>query len=1337
MMTSPPREANSDAAQLNQAFTVADAPLSAVQRRVWLLGHLRPELVEYNMTQTFELSGPLDTAAFDAAFQLVVERHSILRSRVVEDAAEGPLLRAEPASTIQLQQTDLRHMAVGSAFEEAHRLDDLDVNRPFDLANGPWMRARLTELPAHQYLFTVVVHHIAVDAASMQILWSELSKAYAAFLAESRPDLPPLPMQFGDYANLMSRQLDSPEMAGEVEHWRRRLAGASETELRTDHPRPAVRGGKGQRLSHTVDPAVADGVRELSRKHHVTPFMVLLAAFNALVARHSGSRDVTVGVPMSGRTLPETEALIGFFVNTVALRTDLSGNPTFAELLSRVRATALDAYEHQAAPFDLLVDELRPERDLSRNPLFQLMFNQVEEQSSWLSLPGVSVRPLQSQTDQARFDLEVTVVTRGQQIEVLICYATELFEAKTIGRFGEQYQQLLAEVVRRPETRVGDLDVLTPEEKRLLLAEQSVSTRLEPMRFVHDLIDEQASCTPDAIALCGPDGAELTYAQLAERSSALAATLRTAGADQRAPVAVLVERSPDMVVALLAVHKAGAAYLPLEPTYPRDRLILMLADSGAELLVGRRTHADSLGLSANVRVIDVGQRLPSDAAHELTPAAPLAMDDVAYHIYTSGSTGRPKGVMVTHRGLANFVLDTARRLETSDKDVYCSITTIAFDISVLELFVPLSRGARVVVVDQATASDGAALARVLASSAVTVLGATPATWHMLLLSGWVGNKLQAVSGGEAMSPQLAAALAPKVFRLWNFYGPTETTAYASLQRVVLQEGTDPVPIGRPIANTKMYVVDSELRLMPVGAVGELLIGGAGVTRGYAGRPGLTAERFVPDPFGTGERLYRTGDLARWRHDGTLEYVGREDTQVKVRGYRIELGEIEAVLQRYPSVARGAVTTVGDGLEIRIVGYVSWRDQPDEAGLHRFLRDRLPQYMVPADLVTVDEMPLSSNGKVDRKRLPKPDRSTSTESVAPRDALELRVTSICERVLGRSPIGVHDDFFAAGGNSLNAFELVEAVRRELGASVPLSMFFRTPTIEGLCAALPDVSAVADELLVPLATGPGETDTPLFLIHPGGGGVSSYIHLGRELEGKLTVYGIESVGYNTDETPLSTVEEMAQRYLAEIETVQPLGPRVLAGWSFGGLVALEMAGQLERAGRPVTALILLDAPTPGGTGPADDEDVLSRLGTEAGLPTDEVESLDDDELIAALVRHSHQVGKLPARVESTAIRRMVAVARANIAAASRYRPEAVVTADIHLLTVSESHPTLNSPDVNPAVWNTFTHSEVHLVPVSGNHHDMVHPPYAGELAAQIAKISQTIDEREKVGEPGIDH
>ncbi|MFF4961816.1 amino acid adenylation domain-containing protein [Streptomyces sp. NPDC001222] len=1319
-----------------QAITegaVADAPLSAAQRRLWFLEQLRPELVEYNMAQVLELSGALDAEALDAALALVVDRHSILRSRVVQDTDGTPRLHVEPSAVVPLRRTDLRHLPADEAHAEALRLSRGDTERPFDLSEAPWLRARLAELPGRRYLFTVVVHHIAVDAASMQILWSELSQAYTAFVSGGRPELPALPMQFADYASWAARHLDAESMAGELSHWKRTLAGADATELRTDHPRPAVRSGQGARLSHVVDPSVARGVRELAHSHHTTPFMVLFAAFAALVSRHTGSRDVTVGIPISGRMREETERLIGFFVNTVLLRTDLGGDPTFTELLTRVRGTTLDAYEHQELPFDLLVDELRPERDLSRNPLFQLMFNLVEEQTSRLELPGVSVRSLPVETDTARFDLDITVVTQGERMEVLLSYATEIFEAETVARFAEHYRQVLAQVVARPDTRLGDLEVLTPGERQLLRHDWNDSAQPEPDRFVHELVDEHAERTPDAIALVGADGEQVTYAQLAERSAALAATLRAAGAGQQAPVGVLIERSPETVVALLAILKAGAAYLPLEPTYPRDRLQFMLADSGAGLLLTRPTLAASLGLGAGLRVIDVGEPPSAAPAREAPASGRVDRDDLAYVIYTSGSTGRPKGVMVTHRGLANFAQDMVRNLGLSGRDVLCTVTTIAFDASVLELFVPLSCGARLVIVDRATASDGAGLARLLAAQDATVLAATPATWHLLLLSGWEGAGLQAVSGGEAMSTQLAAELAPKVSRLWNLYGPTETTVYSTLHQVTPDNPAGSVPIGRPLANTRLYVVDDQLRLVPVGAVGELLIGGAGLTRGYAGRPGLTAERFVPDPFGTGERLYRTGDLARWRPDGTLEYIGREDTQVKIRGYRIELGEIESVLQRYPAVARAAVTTAGDGMGRRIVGYVSWRDRPDEAGLRSFVQDRLPQYMAPAALVGLAEMPMTPNGKVDRKRLPEPDRSGDTAPVNPRDVLELRVTSICERVLGRTPVGVRDDFFAAGGNSLTAFELVEAVRRELGVSVPLSTFFREPTIEGLCSALPDVSAVADQLLVPLATGPDRSGPPLFLVHPHGGGVSSYVSLGRELDGELTVHGIEAVGYNTDTDPLNTVEDIAERYLRDIRTVAPEGPRLLAGWSFGGVVAYEMAVRLERVGRPVEALILLDSPVPGSADLVGDEDVLSRFGADAGLAAEEMESLDDEQLIAALVRQSHQAGRLPGRVESTAVRRMVAVARANAVAAGRYRPGATIGADVHLLTVSESHPTLKSPDVDPVAWQALTHGHVHRVPVPGNHHDMVHPPHVGELAARIAEIARSLHGTATTGNP----
>ncbi len=701
------------------------------------------------------------------------------------------------------------------------------------------------------------------------------------------------------------------------------------------------------------------------------------------------------------------------------------------------------------------------------------------------------------------------------------------------------------------------------------------------------------------------------------------------------------------------------------------------------------------------------------------PTVQVRPDDLAYVIYTSGSTGRPKGVMVPHRGLVNFVADIGRTLSLSADDVQCAVTTVAFDAAVLELFVPLVRGAKVVLVDRETSADGAALARIVSESGTTVMAATPATWHLLLLSGWQGGAVQAVTGGEALSAQLAQELAPRVSRLWNVYGPTETSVYSTVQLIAPDAPGEPVSIGLPIANTQAHVVDDRMRLVPIGAVGELVIGGAGVTRGYAGRPALTAERFVPDPFGAGDRLYRTGDLARRRPDGRLEFIGREDTQVKIRGHRIELGEIESVLQRYPAVNRAAVITAGEDMARRIVGYVSWRDEPDEPGLRAFLREHLPQYMVPAVLVGLERMPLTPNGKVDRKQLPEAaprpppgpshpatrwscgsPRSASGSSAGPRGCagrLLRRRWQLAQRVrTGRGG--------SAGARSERAAEHVLPVAHHRG---PVRRAPRTD--RGLRAAAgPAVDGLTHQ---PLAAVPGPSARRRRqLLHGPGAGTGGRCRPVRRRGGRLQHGRGPAAHRRGDRRALSRRDS----------GTGPEGPVLLGGWSFGGVVAFEMAVRLERAGREVGTLVLLDSPVPGSADLVGDEDVLSRFGADAGLSSDEMDELDDNALIAALVRQSHQDGRLPDRIESTAVRRMVEVARANGEAAGRYRPGAVVHADVHLLTVSESHPTLKSPAVDPDAWRALTHGRVSTVPVPGNHHDMVHPPNVAELAARIAEI-----------------
>ncbi|MFI5756581.1 amino acid adenylation domain-containing protein [Streptomyces sp. NPDC051569] len=1326
-----------------QALTAdgsGDRPLSASQRRMWFLERLNPGTAEYNVPSAVMLHGPLDTAALTASLTAIVDRHQVLRSRVLLGEGDAPLQHVEPGSVFTPVVTDLREHTADEARALADRLAAEDAGRPFDLTEAPWLRARLVQLPGEAHLLILIVHHIAVDGVSMSVLWTELTSLYTALVAGRKPELAPLPIQYGDYAAWSREHLTSENLAGQLDYWRGRLDGATATELPTDRPRPAVRSGDGAQVRFSLPAALTERLGQLAQDHSVTLFMVLLAAFNATVARHAASTDVTVGTPIAGRTRRETESLVGFFVNTLLMRTDLSGDPTFAELLARVRATSLEAYQHQELPFDLLVEALQPERDLSRNPLFQIMFTLVDAQSGALDIPGVTTTPVELHTDSVRFDLDVILVNYGDRVEGMFTFATDLFDRETTERLAQHYQRLLDQVAADARRRLSRISVLTPGEEEKLRSVWNDTAAPIPDRCLHELIDEQAARTPDAVALTTPGGEDISYAGLAERSAGLAARLRAAGAGPDAPVAVLLDRSPEAVVAVLATLKAGAAYLPLDPGYPSDRVAYMLADSGARLLLSRKDLAESFETGPDVRLIDLGDP-GADAPADGHPAPAVHPGGLAYLIYTSGSTGQPKAVMVPHHGLANFTADLADRLRIDRRDTVCAVTTIGFDIAVLELLVPLTRGATVVVVDRETASDGARLAATLRDSGTTLLQATPATWHLLLMSGWQGAALRAVCGGEALSRQLALDLVGKVDELWNVYGPTETTIWSTAHRLDPDLPAGPVPIGTPLANTRAYVLDDSLRLAPIGAVGELYLAGAGVVRGYGGRPALTAERFLPDPFGTGERMYRTGDLARRRADGVLEFAGRADSQVKIRGHRIEPGEVEAAIQRHPAVARAAVAVVGRDMDRRLAGYVVWRDGKDEAGLRAHLLDQLPAHLVPSVLVGLDALPLTPNGKVDHRRLPEPDATAGGNGVAPRDLLELRMAALWERILGHAPVGVRDDFFALGGHSLKAFELVEAVRREFGVEVPLNTLFRNATVEGLCAALPSASSVVEHLLVPMADpggqraehpggqGPerpgGPADSaPLFLVHPHGGDVCCYIDLARRLGTDRPVYGLEAVGYNTDAAPLSSIEDIAARYVEEIRSVAPKGPYLLAGWSFGGNVAFEMAVRLEAAGEEVAFLGVIDAEAFGTRAEPSEKDVLVRFGAEAGLSEDEVQRLDDEQIISALVRSSHENDKLPQRTESTAVRRMLAVARAHQTAAAHYRTDAAITANIHLLTVSEEHPTLDAPVVDATAWQARTTGAVHEIPLPGNHHDVVYPPHSATVADEIRTVLHEI-------------
>ncbi|MFD0404903.1 amino acid adenylation domain-containing protein [Kitasatospora sp. NPDC127116] len=1327
------RAARSRAAKGEPGDAVPRRPAGAqvtsfTQERMWLIERLSNGPAMYNVHEVFRLHGPLDVAALGHGLTELVRRHEVLRTAFPEQDGR-PVPSVEPARPLDLPVTDLRAEPADRRTQLVLDLVHAEILRPFDLATAPLLRAALLRVDEDEHVLVVVVHHIAVDGWSMPLLWDDLSAMYRSRLEGREHELPPLRIQYADFAHWQRARLSGERLQRQLDYWSAQLSGLSPLDLPTDRPRGPVRAGRGERITFTVPEELAGRLRLLGRRHGATMFMTLLAAFQALLARYSGQSDVAVGTPVAGRNRPELDQLVGSFINTVVIRTDLAGDPSFAELLDRVRRTAADAYAHQDVPFERLVQELRPARGLDRNPLFQVMFAGLSDPTASLRLVGTEVERIEVDNGTAKVDLSLVIAdgpagpggTTGT-----VAFDTDLFDRASVERLVGHYLRLLDAASGDPDRPVSRLELLTEAEREALLVAANATDEPFPADLcVHELVEERARLTPDAVAVrCGAE--RLTYRELDRRANRLARHLRARGARPERLVGVCLPRSADLVVALLAVLKSGAAYLPLDPDLPARRMSFMLADADVPLLLTQDSLADRLPNhgAATVRM-DTEARLI--AARPADPLPPLATPaNLAYSIYTSGSTGRPKAVLVPHEGVVNYLVVRGRQLDLGGDDVVASVASISFDVIVPQVLMPLAWGASVVIAPSEVAVDGPRLTEMMREFGVTTLMATPATWLLLLDGGWQGGRFQAICVGEPLQPALARRLLDRVSTLWNGYGPTEASVGCVTRRVDAERDLarpgGSVPIGRPLGNLRIHLLDPAGAPVPVGVPGEIHIGGVGVTRGYANRPGLTAERFVPDPFGAaGGRLYRTGDLARYLPDGSLVFLGRTDEQVKIRGYRIELGEIEAALCARPGVARAAVTVRGGGTDAELAGYLVWQDRPGDLGdLRRSLRETLPEFMVPTTLTALDRIPLTTNGKVDRGALPAPARhGHGAGALPPRDLPELLMTGIWERVLGTPRVGVRDDFFALGGHSLRAVELVEAIRREWGVTVPLNTVFRHPTVEGLCAELPNASRALRRIVVPLAEG-DRRRAPLILVHPQSGDVCSFLHLAGQLTERLTespagarpVHGLEAVGYNTDEPPLATVEEQAQRYLRELRSVLPDGPYLLAGWSFGGLVAFEMARLLEEQGNPPGFLGIIDVGAPASATGADD-------GADGDL-----HELDEQAALSLLLHDADGRERLPERVRTEQLRRMARVFTTNGAAARRYRSAARLRTPIHLFTSAETHPELGAPVVVPARWQDRTRGALSVVEVPGNHHDMLSPPHVAPFADALSAVLEEL-------------
>lgn len=1020
---------------------------SHAQRGFWFRHEYEADTPVYNMPTMLSLEGPLDVAALESALEALVQRHETLRTVIRVEKGELRQVVLEDW-TLDMPVIDLREGSVVSMVD----LDEwvgLEVGRRFDLSSDLMLRATLFRQREDAHRLLLVTHHIATDQWSTAILIQDLAAEYEARVAGAPSSLPPLPIQYADYSVWEERRLEEGGFHEHVSYWSEELGGVLPAiRLPTDRPRPALKTFAGARVKVALSRDLTGALNDLARGRGTTPFAVLMAALHTFVHRYSGDTDVIVGFPIASRKRVEAERLVGNLINTLALRMDFSERSTFDQVLGRVHEKVLSAYAHQDLPFTKLVETLEPARDPSRSPVFDVMLDFGNVPTLRPEFSTLSVRRLPLEQTTSLLDLTLYLREVDGRLIGSFEYNTDLFDASTVARMARHFEILLQAVVSDPGADTSTLSLLSESEGLRITQEFNDTGRDWPSETVHGLCELQAQCTPDAIAVEDRDGG-LTYRELHRRADALAAHLHHLGVQSEDLVGICMERSSSMVIALLGILKSGAAYVPLDPTFPPDRLAFMAGDAETKVVVSQSGLAHLFpDLGARFLALDDLVSSIAEAERGLGERAGVT-DGIAYVTYTSGSTGKPKGVRVPHRCVINFLHAMLERPGLTEQDVVLAVTTLSFDISVLEIFLPLIVGGRVVIADAASVADGKRLAAAIESSGATVMQATPATWQLLLDAGWRGHPLTALCGGEALSAELAAKLVPRVSSLWNMYGPTETTVWSTCAEIT--EGSLPITVGRPIANTQVYVLDAARQIVPIGVQGEVYIGGAGVTAGYLNREALTAERFIPNPFGraSGAYLYRTGDLGRWLEDGRLEIHGRLDRQVKVRGHRIEPGEIESALARHPSVRTCAVVArTRAAHDVKLVAYVVYDRsvaEPTASEVRRFLRDSLPKYMVPGVVVSVDAIPRTPNGKVHHAALPDPFAFSmgSQEFVPPNTAAEKMLAEVWCDVLGVDRVGREDNFFERGGHSLLSIRVAYKVEERTGYKLdPRRMFFQT-------------------------------------------------------------------------------------------------------------------------------------------------------------------------------------------------------------------------------------------------------------------------------------------------------
>ncbi|MCE6998606.1 amino acid adenylation domain-containing protein [Saccharothrix sp. S26] len=1279
-------------------------PLSFAQRRLWFVNRLDERNPSYAVPVALRLHGGLDVTALRAALADVVDRHEALRT-VFPEVGGTPHQHVRHDVTAPFTLLD---RAPDDLDATLHRI----VSTPFDLTSDLPLRTALVRLADDDHVLLLVLHHIAGDGWSMGPLLRDLTTAYTARHTDRAPDWTPLPVQYADYT-LWQRQLlgdeDDPDgpFAHRIAFWADALAGVpDELELPADRPRPTTSAQTGGRVPLVLDADLHRAVLDLARRTRTTPFMVFQAAFATLLTRMGAGTDIPIGTPVAGRTDEALDDLVGFFVNTLVLRTDTSGDPTFAQLLTRVRDTDLAAYDHQDVPFERLVERLNPPRSLTRHPLCQVLLTLQNTGDAHLTLPGLVVEPVGVTSGTTAFDLSVGLrETRAGDgspagVEGALLYREDLFDAGTARSLADRLVRVLTAVTADPDVRLHDVDVLGEAARDRIVVAWNDTARTVPDATLPALFSAQARRTPDAVALVDVDR-QLTYAELDARIDRLAAALHAKGAARERVVAVLLPRSVDLVVALHAVHRAGAAYLPVDPGYPADRVAFMLADADPVLV------------------------LDADALRDLEDGPAVALPEVrggdpAYVIYTSGSTGRPKGVVVEHRAIVNRLLWMQDEYRLGPDDRVVQKTPSSFDVSVWEFFWPFQVGAALVVARPDGHRDPAYLADVIRREGVTTAHFVPSMLdafvaHLEGSGERCPSLTRVVCSGEALPTALARRFAAvSDAGLHNLYGPTEAAVDVTAHAVRGDETTATVPIGRPVWNTGVHVLDDRLRPVPPGVPGELYLAGVQLARGYHARPGLTAQRFVASPFAPGARLYRTGDVVRWCGEGVLEYLSRADDQVKIRGQRIEPDEVAAVLQAHPDVARAAVVArehaPGD---LRLVAYVVARDRvPEQSELRAHTASRLPEHMVPWAVVVLDDLPVGPSGKLDRKALPAP--VVRSAGRAPSTPAEEALATLFAEALGVPAVGVDDGFFDLGGHSLLATRLVARIGVEFGVRLGVRAVFEAPTVAAMARRLHEGPAEDEPPAVLLPLRANGSAAPLFCVHPAAGVGWVYAGLLPHLPDR-PVYAVQARGLSQPDARPTSLAEMVKDYLDQVRAVQPNGPYHLLGWSFGAGVAHAMAAALREEGEQVATLALLDGYPTAATGEvhsARDPRVLAALLRSLGYPDEPAPGSVAD--FAARVADGPLADVVPARLADLAEVFADNLTLMGEGTTARFDGDALFFA-----------ATADKTDLSPvpADWRAHVTGDVAVHDVDCRHGDLTRPGPLAVVGAALAAHLET--------------